>query len=176
MTSSPLKNWGAREGGGSDETLRIIFCGHVNVPKMNQGISVYGETKSNNHEGHDFKILPFGACKFDLYKKNITNPENYVSFARDKSFFKRMLFHSLYKVSIGFGGRDFLKKIILGERMGGQKKFKGGWSTMDYAMEVWLVYGGHLCIKRFINSLKQVHHQSICFNRSISWNIYIYNF
>ena len=45
---------GGGEGGGSDETLRIIFCGHVNVPKMNQGISVYGETKSNYHEGHDF--------------------------------------------------------------------------------------------------------------------------
>ena len=39
-------------GGESDETSRI-FCGHVNFPEMNLGISVYGGyggTKSNNHK------------------------------------------------------------------------------------------------------------------------------
>ena len=40
---------GGREGGGRefDETPRI-FCDHVNFPKMNQEISIYGETKWNN--------------------------------------------------------------------------------------------------------------------------------
>ena len=33
----------------SDETSRI-FCGHVNFPEMNWGISVYEGTKSDNRE------------------------------------------------------------------------------------------------------------------------------
>ena len=35
--------------GESDENSRI-FCGHVNFPEMNEGISVYGGTESNNHK------------------------------------------------------------------------------------------------------------------------------
>ena len=35
-----------------DETFRI-FCGHINFPEMYRGISVYGKTKSNNHEDGD---------------------------------------------------------------------------------------------------------------------------
>ena len=35
--------------GESDETSRI-FCGHVNFPDMNGGISVYERTKSNNRK------------------------------------------------------------------------------------------------------------------------------
>ena len=44
-----LPNIGEVGGGESDETSRI-FCGHVNFPEMNWGISVYGDTKSNNHK------------------------------------------------------------------------------------------------------------------------------
>ena len=43
MASSPPEQWG-RE---SDEISRV-FCGHVNFPEMNGGISVYRGTKSNN--------------------------------------------------------------------------------------------------------------------------------
>ena len=35
--------------GVSDETSRI-FCGCVNFPEMNGGISVYGGTNLNNHK------------------------------------------------------------------------------------------------------------------------------
>ena len=34
---------------GGYETSRI-FCGHVNIPEMNGGISVYGWIKLNNHK------------------------------------------------------------------------------------------------------------------------------
>ena len=34
---------------GSNETFRI-FCGHASFPEMNGGISVYEETKPNNHK------------------------------------------------------------------------------------------------------------------------------
>ena len=43
---TPLNNSGMGE---SDETSRI-FCGHVNFPEMNGGISVCGGTKLNNHK------------------------------------------------------------------------------------------------------------------------------
>ena len=46
MASSPSEQWGEGE---SEESSRI-FCGHVNFPEMNEGISVYGGTKSNNHK------------------------------------------------------------------------------------------------------------------------------
>ena len=39
--------------------------------------------------------------------KNITTRQNYLSFPRGKSFLNQMLFHSSYKVSIGFGGAVF---------------------------------------------------------------------
>ena len=41
---------GEREEVESNETS-TIFCGRVNFPEMNGGISVYGGTKSNNHRG-----------------------------------------------------------------------------------------------------------------------------
>ena len=47
-SSHPPKQWWGG-GGGFDETSRI-FCDHVNFPEMNEGISVYGGTESNNHE------------------------------------------------------------------------------------------------------------------------------
>ena len=40
----PPEQWG-----GSNETFRI-FCGHASFPEMNGGISVYEETKPNNHK------------------------------------------------------------------------------------------------------------------------------
>ena len=46
---TPLSWTIVRGGGESDKTSRI-FCGHVNFPEMNWGISVYGGTKSNNHK------------------------------------------------------------------------------------------------------------------------------
>ena len=51
-SSHPPKQWwggGGGGGGGSDEISRIFF-GHVNFPEMNEGISVYVGTESNNHE------------------------------------------------------------------------------------------------------------------------------
>ena len=47
LPPSPEQSWGG--GAESDKTSRI-FCGHVNFPEMNWGISVYGGTKSNNHK------------------------------------------------------------------------------------------------------------------------------
>ena len=46
MTSYLPEQWGE---GGSEESYRI-FCSHVNFPEMNEGISVYGGTKSSNHK------------------------------------------------------------------------------------------------------------------------------
>ena len=51
MVSYPLNN----KGKESDETSRI-FCGHVNFPEMNGGMSVNGGTKSNNHKNPLFMI------------------------------------------------------------------------------------------------------------------------
>ena len=51
-----------------------------------------------------FCPVPFN---FNFYKKNITTHQNYLSFPRGKSFLKQMLFHSLYEVSIEFGGAFF---------------------------------------------------------------------
>ena len=74
---------------------------------------------------------------FNFYKKNITTSQNYLSFPSGNSFLKQMLFHSLYKVSIGSGGTVFSYNDVGGTCLnGGQKEFKGGrgWSTMDDAM------------------------------------------
>ena len=74
------------------------------------------------------------AFHFNFYKKNIINPQNYLSFPSGKSFLKQMLFNSLYKVSIGFGGTVFFLKWCWRDMPEwGTKKFRGG-STMDDAM------------------------------------------
>ena len=74
---------------------------------------------------------------FNFYKKNIW-AKNYLSFPSGKSFLKQMLFHSLYKVSIGFGGTFFSENDIGGTWLnGGTKKISeggGGESAMDDAM------------------------------------------
>ena len=69
------------------------------------------------------------AFNFNFYKKSITTTQNCLSFASGKLFLKQMLFHSLYKDSIGFGGRVFSKKMILGNvGEGGRGEGAGGGS------------------------------------------------
>ena len=90
-------------------------------------------TKSNNHKTKVWRYLKVliskfcTAFNFNFYKKSITTTQNCSSFARGKLFLKQMLFHSLYKVSIGFGGRVFSKKMILGNvGEGGGRGGSGG--------------------------------------------------
>ena len=71
-------------------------------------------------------MLPCGAFNFNFCKKNITIPQNYLSFPRGKSFLKEMLFHSLYKVSTGFGRAVFLKIMLGGMSEQGDRKISGG--------------------------------------------------
>ena len=54
-----------------------------------------------------FLYFALQTFNFNFYKKNITTPQNYLSFPRGKSFLKQMLFHSLYEANIGFGGTVF---------------------------------------------------------------------
>ena len=61
--------------------------------------------------------------------------QNYLSYARSKSFLKQMLFHSLYEVSIEFSGTVFSENDVVGTCLnGGQKNQLGGGSTLDDVM------------------------------------------
>ena len=78
---------------------------------------------------------------FNFYKKNIW-AKNYMSFPIGKSFLKQMLFHSSYKVSIGFGGTFFSENDIGGTWLNGStKKFQrgGGGGNLPWIMP-WLQY------------------------------------
>ena len=84
------------------------FCGHVNFPEMNGGISVYGGR--NLSKTKVLKYLKVMISKFIFYKKNITlplPPQNYLSFPRGKSFLKQMLFHSYTKSALDSVGQFF---------------------------------------------------------------------
>ena len=52
------------------------------------------------------KFCPAGHLILIFVRRILPPPQNYLSFPRGKSFLKQMLFHSLYEVSIGFGGTD----------------------------------------------------------------------
>ena len=66
------------------------------------------------------------AFNFNFYKKNITTTQNYLSFLSGKSFLKQMLYHSLYEVSIRYGGTVFSYNDV-GRRLEWEdkKKFRG---------------------------------------------------
>ena len=52
------------------------------------------------------KFCPAGHLILIFVRRILPPPQNYLSFPRGKLFLKQMLFHSLYEVSIGFGGTD----------------------------------------------------------------------
>ena len=70
------------------------------------------------------KFCPAGL--FYFFKKNITTPQNYLSFARDKSFLQWMLFCSLNEVSIRPGWTVFIKMMLGVISEWGDKQFQGG--------------------------------------------------
>ena len=51
--------------------------------------------------------LTLGGYESAIVSRILPPPQNYLSFPRGKSFLNQMLFHSSYKVSIGFGGAVF---------------------------------------------------------------------
>ena len=55
--------------------------------------------------------MPCGAFNFNFIRRILPPPQNYLSLPRGKSFFTQILFHSLYKVSLGFGGTVFLSDV-----------------------------------------------------------------